>query len=73
MRVGHIHAEALKAAFIDGVEERLLLVEIGDGGGGVFNRAVEVFQALANLRHALFELGNGLFPFGNRGWGVFET
>ena len=49
VRVGHLHAKALKEPLINGVEEGLLLVEIGDGGGGVFNRAVKMFEALAEI------------------------
>ena len=66
MRVGHLHTEALKEPLIHGVEEGLLLVEIGDGGGGVFNRAVEMFQTLAEIvtaEHAGIERRDDFFNF----------
>ena len=64
VRVGHLHAEALKEPLIDGVEEVLLFVKVGDGGGGVFNRAVEMVQALAEIvaaEGAGVERGDDLF------------
>ena len=39
--VGDLDAKALEESLIDGVQELLLLVEIGDGGGGVFDGEVE--------------------------------
>jgi hypothetical protein len=64
VRVGHLHAEALKEPLIDDVEEGLLLVEVGDGGGGVFDGAVEVLEALAEIvaaEYAGVERRNNLF------------
>ena len=64
VRVGHLHAKALKEPLINGVEERLFLVEIGDGGGGVFNRAVKMLEAFAEIvaaEDAGIERGDDLF------------
>ena len=42
--VRHLDAEALEELLIDGVEELLLGAEVGDGGGGVLDGAVEAFE-----------------------------
>ena len=47
--VGHLDTEPLKEAFIYGVEKCLLLVEISDGSGGIFNCAVKMFQAFTEI------------------------
>ena len=66
VRVGDLDAESLEEPFIDGVEERLFLGEIGDGGGGIFDCAIEMFHALAEIvpaEHAGVERGDDLFNF----------
>jgi len=47
--VGHLDAEALEEALVNGVEELLFLAEVGDGLGGLFDGDVEVFEALGKL------------------------
>ena len=66
MGVGHLDAEALEKPLIDGIEEGLLLVEIAEGGGGVFDGAVEVFEASAEVvpaERAGGQGGNDLLDF----------
>src|ERR1017187_10686770 len=47
--VGHLHAEALEELLIDGVEELLLLREVGYGGGGLLHREVEAVELLQEV------------------------
>ena len=49
MRVGDLDGVALEEAFVNGVEEVLLLAEVFQRVGGVFDRAVETVQRLEKL------------------------
>src|ERR1035437_5851315 len=49
VRVSHLDAKALKKLLINGVEKLLLLAVIGKMLGGIFQRAVKVLQALAEI------------------------
>src|ERR1019366_1821521 len=44
-----LHAKALEEALIDGVQEILILMEIGDGGGGVLDGLIKVFEVFAKI------------------------
>ncbi|PLS67422.1 MAG: hypothetical protein CV045_13705, partial [Cyanobacteria bacterium M5B4] len=46
VRIGLLAGVALKEAFVDGIEELLLGVPVGDGGGGGFNRGIERVKLL---------------------------
>lgn len=66
VRVGYLDTKALKETFTDGVEECLLLSEVRNSGGGVFDCAVEMFQAFAEIvaaEHTGIESSDDLFNF----------
>src|ERR1017187_7352885 len=59
-RVRHLHAEALEELLIDGVEELLLLREVGDGGGGLLHSEVEAVELLQKVGPAEALGGEGI-------------
>ena len=58
--VGHLDGVALEEAFVDGVEEVLLVGEIGHGGGGGFDGDVEAVEGLEELVAAEVLGGEGV-------------
>ena len=48
--VGNLHAEALEETLVDGIEKPLLLAEVADRLGGLFDGDVKVLEALDEVR-----------------------